>query len=752
MEALSGVVERITYVNEENGFCVIKIKSMGFPELVTVVGNMAAVSVGTVVSLKGEWKYDSKHGKQFNAQYYAETIPASIAGMEKYLGSGLVKGIGPVNAKRIVKRFREDTIRIIEEEPDRLIEAEGIGPRRVEMIKKAWQEQKEIKNVMLFLQSQGVSTAYAVKIFKTYGNDSIRIVKENPYRMADDIWGIGFRTADRIAQKLGYDKNSSERCRAGIIYVLNELSNDGHCFATGEQLVKEAAAMLELEEENVNRAIDTMLAEKSIIKDYDDALYLPPFFFSEMGVARRIKEIMAGKSRFCAGAAGGTGNAGADDIRNTGVDYICNAGSNGRSSVDETIDSIQKECNITYDEVQVEAIRAAAGSKFMVLTGGPGTGKTTTTLAIIKAFSRMGAGILLAAPTGRAAKRMSETAGMEAKTIHRLLEYKPPEGYKKNAENLLECDVLIIDETSMVDVILMYNLLKAVSNDTVVILVGDVDQLPSVGAGNVLRDIIDSGVVNVVRLTRIFRQAQGSTIITNAHRINRGEFPILKGGKNSDFYFIEEETPEKIVEQIKELCSKRLPGYYKVDPIDEIQVLCPMIRGDAGAHNLNVILQETLNPSGTSVKYGGVQYRINDKVMQVKNNYDKSVFNGDIGRITNIDLEDKTLLIKFDDNEVEYDVSELDEVALAYATTVHKSQGSEYGIVIAPFIMQHYMMLQRNLLYTCVTRARRVMVLIGSTRAVGMAVGNDRITRRNTMLARRLECPLNAQDKNTGSI
>jgi exodeoxyribonuclease V alpha subunit len=374
----------------------------------------------------------------------------------------------------------------------------------------------------------------------------------------------------------------------------------------------------------------------------------------------------------------------------------------------------------------------------MVLTGGPGTGKTTTTLAIIKIFQKLDARVLLAAPTGRAAKRMSEATGMESKTIHRLLEYKPPEGYKKNAESPLECDVLIIDETSMVDTILMYNLLKAVSNETVVVMVGDVDQLPSVGAGNVLKDIIDSGVINVVKLTRIFRQAQGSAIITNAHRINKGEFPNLKGGSKSDFFFLEEEEPQKVVETIKELCSIRLPKYYRVDPVNDIQVLCPMQRGETGALNLNAVLQETLNPSDVSIKYGGTVYRLKDKVMQIKNNYDKNVFNGDIGIITGIDMEDKTLVISFDGVDAEYDATELDEVVLAYATTIHKSQGSEYKIVVAPFTMQHYMMLQRNLLYTCVTRAKKILVLLGSKKAVGIAVSNNKTQKRNTMLASRL--------------
>jgi exodeoxyribonuclease V alpha subunit len=709
MEYLSGVVERITFVNEDNGFCVIKIKSKGFYDLVTVVGNLASVNVGSTLKLKGQWKMDSKYGRQFNAFDYREVVPATIAGIEKYLGSGLIKGIGPKYARRIVRYFKEDTLRVIEEEPDKLINVEGIGKKRLEMIKKAWHEQKEIKNVMLFLQSHGVSTGYAVKIYKTYGNESISIVRENPYRLADDIWGIGFKTADKIAQKLGFDKNSFERCRSGIIYVLNQLSNEGHCYATREQLVSETIKILELEENLVEGTLDKMIEDKLVIPDENNSIYLPPFYHSEVGTAKRIREI---------------------------VNTKCSL---GLSDIDRIIDDIQKECNIFYDKVQIDAIKAAAASKFMVLTGGPGTGKTTTTLAIIKIFQKMGKMVLLAAPTGRAAKRMSETTGMEAKTIHRLLEYSPMDGYQKNAENKLQCDVLIIDETSMVDIILMYNLLKAVKDETIVILVGDVDQLPSVGAGNVLKDIIDSGEVTFIRLTRIFRQALGSAIITNAHLINKGTMPKLKCGKKSDFFFIEEEEPEKIAETIKKLCTKRLPSYYNINPINDIQVLSPMQRGIAGTHNLNIILQEALNPSKITIKYGGTVYRLNDKVMQIKNNYDKNVFNGDIGNITHIDMEDKTLIISFDGNNVEYDVTELDQVVLAYATTVHKSQGSEYQVVVAPLTMQHYMMLQRNLLYTCVTRAKKVFVLVGTEKAIYMAVSNNKIQQRNTMLSQRLK-------------
>ena len=706
MEYLSGVVERITYVNEETGYTVAKIKSRGFYDLVTIVGNMPAFHVGALVELRGEWKIDSRYGKQFVVQHCEEKVPATVAGIEKYLGSGLIKGIGPVNAKRIVKAFKEDTIRIIEEEPERLLEVEGIGPKRVEMIKNAWLEQKEVKNIMLFLQSHGVSTSHGVKIYKAYGNDSIEIVKENPYRLADDIWGIGFKTADTIAQKLGFDKNSYHRCRSGIIYVLNQLSNDGHCFATRSQLIDETVKILELDPQLVEEAIDKMIQEGSLIAE-DEAVYLPPFYYSEVGVAQRIKEITSIPSIFAV------------------------------ENVDKLIDEVEIKTGVRYEAVQREAIKKAVQSKFMVLTGGPGTGKTFTTMGIISAFQHLGAKVFLAAPTGRAAKRMTETTGMEAKTIHRLLEYKPPQGYMRNVENNpLECDVLIIDETSMVDLILMYNLLKAVKNTTNVILVGDVDQLPSVGAGNVLADIINSGRVEVVAYPSSISPKQ--PYCNQSHRVNHGQFPILKGKRNRDFYFIEEEDPEKIAGQIVDLCSRRLPRYYKVNPITDIQVLCPMQRGETGAANMNRLLQNALNRDSRFIRYGGTVFKAGDKVMQIRNNYDKNVFNGDIGQIEDIDMEDKTLLINYDGNIIEYDSTELDEVVLAYATTIHKSQGSEYPIVVAPLTTQHYIMLQRNLLYTCITRAKKVIVLIGSLKALAISINNNKTLVRNTQLAKRL--------------
>lgn len=708
MDSLRGVVERITYANEETGYSVIKIKSKGYMDLVTVVGSMATVNVGAVITIKGFWSSNPKYGRQFEAKEWEEALPASIYGIEKYLGSGLIKGIGPVYAKKIVNLFKENTLQVIEEEPDRIIEVPGIGKKRVEMIKKAWQDQKEIKNIMIFLQSYGVSTSFGSRIYKCYGNESIDIVKENPYKLADDIYGIGFKTADGIASKLGIEKDSYKRCRAGIFYTLSQLSEEGHCFATTEQLVAKCVEILEIEETKIIMTMDHLVEVKEIIKEESDSIYLPPFYFSENGVARRLKQIMNAKTL--------------KPVRKS----------------DEVIALLEKTEHIVYDDIQKAAIKQAEISKVMVLTGGPGTGKTTTTHGIINLFKHSGMEVLLTAPTGRAAKRMSEATGMEARTIHRLLECKPPEGYKKNEDNPLEGDVLIIDEASMIDIILMYNLLKAIPDHMIVIIVGDTDQLPSVGAGNVLQDIISSGVVPTIKLERIFRQAMGSKIITNAHKINKGENPDLRGGSNSNFFFIEQEDNEGAISTIVELCTRRLPNYYKVNPIKDIQVLTPMQRSETGAANLNTVLQSALNKSTLHLKRGATEYRLYDKVMQVRNNYDKEVFNGDVGFISAIDTEERTLKVIFDDREIEYEALELDELVLAYATTIHKAQGSEYPIVILPITFSHYVMLQRNLIYTGITRAKKVVVLVGNRNAIYVAVKNNDVKNRNTRLAERL--------------
>ncbi len=703
MEYLKGIVERITYSNSENGFSVIRLKTENKDELVTIVGILPSLNPGTQLMLKGDWKTDNKYGKQFSVKSYKELMPSTLTGIEKYLGSGLIKGIGPVYAKKIVKKFGLSTIEIIEKTPDRLSEIEGIGEKRLEMIKSGWEEQKEIKNVMIFLQSHGISTTFAVKIFKRYGKKSVDVLKENPYRLADDIWGIGFKSADKIAENMGFEPFSYSRCRSGFFYILNEASNNGHCYLTKEEMIEEAQKLLDIDEEAINDHLLTAVKDESLIND-NGCIYLPPILFSEIAVSKRIKE-----------------------ISNTPGIY-------SSSGVKEVIKKIENEEKISYDLIQKEAIEKVVQSKFIVLTGGPGTGKTTTTLGIIKVFQQMGAEVVLAAPTGRAAKRLSETTRMEAKTIHRLLEFKPGEGYKKNSENPLKGDILIIDEFSMIDLLLMHNLLKAVPVTMNILLVGDIDQLPSVGAGNVLKDIINSKKIEVVKLERIFRQAENSEIIMNAHRINKGLFPELKSNKESDFFFIQEEDPEKVVEIINDLCTRRIPKYYKVDAVNDIQVLAPMQRGVTGAQNLNQVLQKSLNKNTQGLDQVGHSYYLGDKVMQIKNNYDKGVFNGDIGIISNINFEDKIINVQYDYTEALYESGDFDELVLAYAVTVHKSQGSEYKVVIAPLTTQHYMMLQRNLLYTCVTRAKKIMILVGTKKAVFLAVKNNKITKRNTRL------------------
>ena len=706
MITLRCVVERITYQNPENGYTVLRAAVRNYKELVTVVGNLLDVNVGSVLLLQGDWKVDPKYGNQFCAEKWEETMPATVYGIEKYLGSGLIRGVGPKFAGRIVRTFGTDTLTVIEEETDRLLLVPGIGEKRVQMIRDSWEKQKEIKNIMLFLQSHSVSTSFAAKIYKVYGNESIQVVRENPYRLADDIWGVGFKTADGLAEKLGFAKDDPLRCRSGILYTLNALADEGHVYAEQELLLRKAEELLEAKRESISAALEAMLGTEDLKQD-GEAIYLPPFYYAEIGVAAKLK-------RLAADTDGLPSEARADFER------------------------LAKKTGLQYDEIQKDAILKATVSKVMVLTGGPGTGKTTTTLGMIAVLRSRGKRILLAAPTGRAAKRMTETTGMEARTIHRLLEFKPPEGYQRNEENRLEGDVLIVDECSMIDVILMNALLKAIPPRMQLILVGDVDQLPSVGAGNVLRDIIDSGVFPVVRLTRIFRQARSSRIILNAHRINAGEFPDLSNGAGTDFFFVPAEEPETAAQEIVRLVKTRLPKYRQVLPT-EIQVLTPMQRGAVGASNLNTLLQEALNPSETCLRRSGYSFRLYDKVMQIRNNYDKEVFNGDVGTISALNPEERNLRVRFDDREVEYDVTELDELAQAYAVTIHKSQGSEYPIVVMPMLMTHFVMLQRNLLYTGVTRAKKLLVLVGTKKAVGYAVRNVTVTSRNTRLKERLQ-------------
>ena len=706
MIRLRCVIEHITYQNSENGYSILKAKVKDHTDLVTLVGTMLEVPVGSVLLCEGDWKIDRKYGQQFMVQSFEEVMPATVYGIEKYLGSGLVKGIGPKFAQLIVRQFGTDTIEVIETDIERLYEVPGIGKKRVEKIRESWEKQKDIKNVMLFLQGYGVSTAYAAKIYRCYGQESIDKVKENPYRLADDIWGIGFKTADGIASKMGYEKNDLRRCKSGLSYTLSRLSDDGHVYAEQEQLLKSAVELLEADQDSIVQAMKEMVASEQLIMD-GDVIYLPPFYYAEIGTANKLKNLMGSTSMKAV-------------------------------PVQPNIQAISLQTGIEYDDVQVDAIRQAVNSKVMVLTGGPGTGKTTTTQGIIAALKDMGLKILLAAPTGRAAKRMSEATGMEAKTIHRLLEYNPADGYKRNDENPIEGDVLIVDECSMIDILLMNNLVKALSESMRLILVGDIDQLPSVGAGNVLRDIIESGQVPVVRLTRIFRQAQSSRIVMSAHAINEGRFPDISNGMNTDFFFIKNDDADSVAAAIVNLVKNRLPKSYQM-PLSKIQVLTPMQRGVVGSANLNLVLQEALNPSKEGLNRGGYNYRKGDRVMQIRNNYDKEVFNGDLGYVESVNMEDRTLTVNFEDRRVEYDISELDELSLAYATTIHKAQGSEYPIVVMPVLMKHYVMLQRNLIYTGITRAKKICVLIGSTKALAYAIRNLTVSDRNTKLKERMQ-------------
>ena len=706
MTKLRCVVERITYQNAENGYSVMKVKVKGYDDLVTLVGNLLEVPAGSVLLCEGEWRVDKRYGQQFQCETWEEVMPATAYGIKKYLGSGLVKGIGPKFAKLIVGHFGTDTIEVIETDIERLYEVPGIGKKRVEKIRESWEKQKDIKNVMLFLQGFGVSTAYAAKIYRQYGKESIDKVKENPYRLADDIWGIGFKTADGIARKMGYEMNDERRLRSGLIYTLNQLADEGHCYAEEQKLIATARQLLEADEECIRTAMTHAIETEDLMLD-GTGIYLPPFYYAECGTANRLSTLVHTKE----------------------------VGSIFTARFD--LAKLQRETGIEYDEVQVEAIRQAIASKVMVLTGGPGTGKTTTTKAIITALQSAGMRILLAAPTGRAAKRMSEATGMEAKTIHRLLEYNPQDGYKRNDENPLEGDALIVDECSMIDIILMNNLTKALPTTMRLVLVGDIDQLPSVGAGNVLRDIIDSGVIPVVRLTRIFRQAQSSRIVMSAHAINRGCFPDISNGQHTDFFFMKQEEPEKVAETIVSLVRDRLPKAYR-QPTANIQVLTPMQRGVVGAANLNMALQQALNHNTAALVRGGYTYKEGDRVMQLRNNYDKDVYNGDLGYVHSMDMEERTLTVDFDGQLVEYEVSELDELTLAYATTIHKSQGSEYPIVVMPVLMTHYVMLQRNLIYTGITRAKKICVLVGQTKALAYAIHNMKVLKRNTRLKERL--------------
>ncbi|MFH2064411.1 MAG: ATP-dependent RecD-like DNA helicase [Pseudomonadota bacterium] len=718
---LTGQIERLTYYNEETGYTIAQVKVTGRSDLVTIVGNLISPLPGEVVHMQGNWISHPRFGDQFKVVQYRTAVPATVYGIRKYLGSGLIKGIGPVMAKRIVNRFGEDTLTVIEKEIERLGEVGGIGKKRMEMIRKAWADQKEIREVMVFLQSHGVGSGYAVKIFRQYGNSSIPVVTENPYQLATDIFGIGFRTADRIAEKLGFEKKSPVRVKAGIIYVLHRLSDEGHVYFPYEPLIAECRKILDVDRADVEEGITGIESEKRIVmedirdspEEYPEshkAVFLEKFHFCETSIGRRLKRLVYGEKT----------------IRPI--------------QEDKALDWVQQQLSITLAPRQLEAIRKAIRSKVMVITGGPGTGKTTIINAVLKIFSRLPVKILLAAPTGRAAKRMSETTGHDSKTIHRLLEFSMAKGgFQKDEDHPLACDLLVVDEASMIDTILMHHLLKAVPLHATFILVGDVNQLPSVGAGNVLNDIIASETVAVVTLNEIFRQARKSRIIVNAHQINNGMVPYFDpASSHDDFYFIEQEDPEKVLDIILRLVANRIPERFGFHSVDDIQVLTPMHRGIVGAGNLNRELQKALNREESGVVRGNRNFLVNDKVMQIRNNYEKEVFNGDIGRIRSVSLERQEVVICFDGRNLVYDFNDLDEIVPAYAISVHKSQGSEYPVVVIPVLVQHYMLLQRNLIYTAVTRGKKLVVMVGTRKALAMGIKNDKTRKRFTRLKYRL--------------
>lgn len=699
-EVLAGLVERVTFHSQESGFCVLRVKVGGRRDLVAVVGHAAMVSAGEWITAAGGWQNDRNHGLQFKARFLKTSEPSSLEGIRKYLGSGMIRGIGPVYANRLVEKFGKEVFDIIEADPKLLREIEGIGPIRAERIAAGWADQKAIREIMVFLHQHGVSTARSVRIYKTYGADSIEVMSQNPYRLAKDIRGIGFRTADAIAEKLGIEKTSMIRVRAGVSYALAEAMGDGHCAYPRADLAGQAAKLLDVPADLVESAVRDELEEGVVVADTigrAECLFLAALHAAERKIADNIARIRAGSAPWPA------------------ID------------ADKALPWIKGKTGLELAEGQASAVRLALESKAMVITGGPGVGKTTIVNSILRILAAKRARLLLCAPTGRAAKRMSEATGMEAKTIHRILEFDPKSfRFRRDEENPLECDLLVVDESSMIDVLLMQSLLRAVPGESALLMVGDIDQLPSVGPGQVLADIIESGAVPVVRLTEVFRQAARSRIVSSAHRINAGRMPDLESPEgDTDFYFVPAESPEIAVPRIVEMVRNRIPRRFGFDPVKDIQVLCPMNRSGVGARSLNIELQAALNPAGDrKVERFGWTFAPGDKVMQIENDYDKEVYNGDIGMIRDVDLEQGEILVDFDGRVVDFAFGELDSLVPAYATTIHKSQGSEYPAVVVPVMTQHFTMLQRNLLYTGVTRGRKLVVLVGQKKALAIAIRN----------------------------
>jgi exodeoxyribonuclease V alpha subunit len=709
---VEGVLERIVYANEENAWSVIRLSVPGRKEPISVVGNLVGIQPGETLRLTGKWVNDPKHGRQFQAASFATVAPTTLAGIEKYLGSGLIRGIGKVMAQRIVELFGQETLQVIEHHPERLAEVGGLGPKRRGEIQRAWTEQREVQEVMVFLQSHGVSTAHAARIYRAYGSSATELVRRNPYRLATDIRGIGFASADKIAAALGVAPDSPERLAAGLLHLLDEASDQGHLYLPLSRLRELAETLLDRTAPPVEAAVTELAQAGSVVCEptgNDTAVYLRALHTAEAGIASRLSELLAQR------------------ILPIQLDLA------------RALEWFERRENIALAPAQRDAIRAGIERPALVITGGPGTGKTTLVRGLVTILERKGQKVLLAAPTGRAAQRLQEATGHEASTLHRLLEWNArTHSFDRDRDHPLRCDLLLIDEASMLDAALAHQLLKAVPDGGRLIFVGDIDQLPSVGPGSVLGDLIRCDRFEVVRLNEVFRQAEKSLIVVNAHRIRAGQMPIAEAVTDPDFFLIERRQPEEILETIGQLVGQRIPRRFGLDPHQDIQVLSPMHRGPLGTERLNAMLRDLLNPSGRELVRGGNVLRIGDKVMQTRNNYDLEVWNGDIGKILEIDEVDQVVRVGFDTRTVAYDFGALDELTLAYACSIHKSQGSEYPCVIVPVHTQHYVMLQRNLLYTAITRARRLAILVGEPKALELAVGKGRLRPRYTRLAERL--------------
>lgn len=716
MEQVSGYIERITFQNDENGYTVAQLQVFNRKDLITIVGLLPEIIPGVTIKCLGTWKQHLLHGNQFDVQKYSIEAPADLIGIKKYLGSGLIRGIGPVYAEKIVEFFGLDTLDIIDRTPEALLKIKGLGKKKLALITHCWKDQKSIRDVMVFLQGHGVSPAYAQKIYKTYGQDSIKKVQENPFKLARDIFGIGFKTADTIANKMGVQKDALVRIDAGIEYALSELSNEGHvCFPLAEFLPF-CESLLEVTANMIDQRLFALTVDNRIeifeivfegaLKKF---IWLKTLFLAETGIAKEIKRLK---------------------------ELNCNL---RQVDVQKALIWVQEKLQITLAYQQAKAVELSLSEKVLIITGGPGTGKSTITNAVLKITEKLTSHIILAAPTGRAAKRLSEITGRKAKTIHSLLEFDFKNGgFKRKKDSPLECDLIVVDEASMMDTLLMNSLLKAIPDHCRVIFVGDIHQLPSVGPGNVLKEMIASNQISVVTLTEIFRQAQGSRIITNAHCINSGHFPDIRYLPNSDFYFIEALEPEQVLKEIISLVAERLPHKYGFNPFHDIQVLAPMKRGLIGTENLNAVLQKHLNPKDNALIRFGKCFLVGDKVMQIRNNYQKEVFNGDVGLIKEIHAIDQEMLVTFDGVDHCYEFSELDELVLAYAVSIHKYQGSECPCIVLPIHTTHFKLLHRNLLYTGVTRGKKLVILVGTKKALAIAINNDEVKKRYTGLKQAL--------------